>query len=90
MTQREVMAQNALSKIGAGISHFFIYEGVGIAAFIFAYLVLLSGLFLFFDVQKNTLLRRWTWGLYYMILVCFASARFEGFFRFLAEPQDSK
>ena len=83
MTQREVMAQNALSKIGAEISHFFIYEGVGIAAFIFAYLVLLSGLFLFFDVQKNTLLRRWTWGLYYMILVCLAAARFEGIFPFL-------
>ena len=51
LADRSVESSNLLSKLGAEISHLFIYEGVGIAAFIFAYLLLLSGLFYFFNVQ---------------------------------------
>ena len=80
---RNVESTNLLRKLGAEISHFFIYEGVGIAAFIFAYLLLMSGLFYFFNVQKNTLVKRWTWGLYYLLLVSFTAARFTSIFPFL-------
>ncbi len=45
---RTIESQNILSKLGAEISHWMIYEGVGIASFIIAYLILISGLFLFF------------------------------------------
>ena len=31
---REVIAKNLLGKVGANLSHFFIYKGYGIAAFI--------------------------------------------------------
>ena len=79
---RHVGSTNLLRKLGAEISHFFIYEGVGIAAFILAYLLLMSGLFYFFNVQKNSLVKRWTWGLYYLLLVSF-SARFTSIFPFL-------
>ena len=80
---RNVESTNLLRKLGAEISHFFIYEGVGIAAFILAYLLLMSGLFYFFNVQKNSLVKRWTWGLYYMLLVSFTAARFTSIFPFL-------
>ena len=80
---RSVGSTNLLRKLGAEISHFFIYEGVGIAAFILAYLLLMSGLFYFFNVQKNSLVKRWTWGLYYMLLVSFTAARFTSIFPFL-------
>ena len=80
---RSVGSTNLLRKLGAEISHFFIYEGVGIAAFILAYLLLMSGLFYFFNVQKNSLVKRWTWGLYYMLLVSFTAARFTSIFPFM-------
>ena len=80
---RSVESTNLLRKLGAEISHFFIYEGVGIAAFILAYLLLMSGLFYFFNVQKNSLVKRWTWGLYYLLLVSFTAARFTSIFPFL-------
>ena len=83
LSDRSVESTNLLRKLGAEISHFFIYEGVGIAAFIFAYLLLMSGLFYFFNVQKNTLVKRWTWGLYYLLLVSFTAARFTSIFPFL-------
>ena len=80
---RSVESTNLLRKLGAEISHFFIYEGVGIAAFILAYLLLMSGLFYFFNVQKNSLVKRWTWGLYYILLVSFTAARFTSIFPFM-------
>ena len=49
---RSVESTNLLRKLGAEISHFFIYEGVGIAAFILAYLLLMSGLFYFSTFKK--------------------------------------
>ena len=81
--ERQIESTNVLRKVGAEISHLFIYEGFGIAAFIFAYLLLLSGLFFFFNVQKESLLRRWTWGLFYLLLVSFSAARFTAIFPFL-------
>lgn len=80
---RSVKHVNALRKLGAEISHLFIYKGVGIGSFIFSYLLLISGLFLFFNLQKKTLLKRWTWGLYYILLVTLIAARFPATFPYL-------
>lgn len=44
LTQREVKAQNHLGKLGAQLSHFFIYRGFGISAFFLAILLLWVGL----------------------------------------------
>lgn len=83
LADRTVESSNLLSKLGAEISHFFIFEGVGISAFILAYLILTSGLFLFFNVQKKTIIDRWSWGIYYLLLSAIIAARFDQIFPFL-------
>jgi S-DNA-T family DNA segregation ATPase FtsK/SpoIIIE len=83
LANRSIESSNLLSKLGAEISHLMIYEGVGIAAYIFAYLILSSGLFLFFNLQKKTIIQRWTWGVYYILLMALIAARFEKLFPFL-------
>ena len=55
---------NWLSRFGATISDFFIYDGFGIAAFIFAFLVTLTGVYFFFNIKKKPLLDFWFWGIY--------------------------
>ena len=64
---REAEAENLLNKFGASISNFFIYDGFGIAAFALAILVTLTGIYLFFNLNKNTLRRFWFWGLAVML-----------------------
>ena len=83
LANRSVESINLLSKLGAEISHLMIYEGVGIAAYIFTYLILSSGLFLFFNLQKKTIVQRWTWGIYYILFTALIAARFEKIFPFL-------
>ena len=83
LADRTVESSNLLSKLGAEISHLFIFEGVGISAFILAYLILTSGLFLFFNVQKKTIIDRWSWGIYYLLLSAIIAARFDQIFPFL-------
>ncbi|MCH1417192.1 MAG: DNA translocase FtsK [Flavobacteriaceae bacterium] len=83
LANRSIESSNLLSKLGAEISHLMIYEGVGIAAYIFAYLILSSGLFLFFNLQKKTIVQRWTWGIYYILFVALIAARLEKLFPFL-------
>jgi len=64
---RDLVAKNWMSKFGASISDFFIYNGFGLAAFIFASLVTLSGIYLFFDFKLKNLFKFWFWGLLMMI-----------------------
>lgn len=66
-SDQEVVPQNIFNKIGALISHFFIYQLFGIGAFIKAYLVLQTGIDFFFDRSKKHLLNRWSWGLLHML-----------------------
>ena len=65
-------AQNWLSRFGATISDFFIYDGFGIAAFIFAFLVTLTGIYFFFNIKKKPLLDYWFWGIYNSIWLSIA------------------
>lgn len=64
---RDVVAKNWLSKFGAAISDFFIFKGFGLAAFIFAGLITLSGVFLFFGYKLKKLFKYWFWGLLLML-----------------------
>lgn len=64
---REVEAKNWLSKFGAAVSDFFIYNGFGLAAFIFAGLILLTGVYLFFGFKMKNLFKYWFWGLLMMV-----------------------
>ena len=73
---REIQAENWLNKFGANVGHFFIYNGFGVSAFIFAFLVTLTGVYYFFDYSKKPLAKFWFWGMLLMIWI----SVFLGFF----------
>lgn len=64
---RSKNTKNLLSKFGASVSHFFIYKGFGIASFIIAFLLMLTGLYFFLKTDRLKLANRWFWGLLVMI-----------------------
>ncbi|MFD2550873.1 DNA translocase FtsK [Bizionia sediminis] len=69
-TNKTVASKNWLSKLGAWLSHFFIYKGFGVAAFMFAGLVFLSGIFVITNSPLAKLRKHWFWGI--LITVWFA------------------
>ncbi len=73
---REAEAKNWLNKFGSNVGHFFIYQGFGIASFILAFLITLTGVYYFLDYTKKQLQRFWFWGILVMIWI----AVFFGFF----------
>ncbi|MBO0593264.1 DNA translocase FtsK 4TM domain-containing protein [Cellulophaga sp. E16_2] len=68
-SNRNQEAKNLLNKFGAGISHFFVYKGFGIASLIFTFLFFVSGLRLFLSLKDTGLLRKWIWGLVFIIWI---------------------
>ena len=61
LANREEIADNLGSKIGAYLSYLLMYKGFGIATFIAVWLIFLSGLKYLFNI-KIALLNRWYWG----------------------------
>jgi S-DNA-T family DNA segregation ATPase FtsK/SpoIIIE len=55
-------AQNWVSTLGAKLSNFFIYDGFGVASFIFSGLIFLSGIYVLLNIKKARLGRHWFWG----------------------------
>lgn len=76
LAERELQTKNWLNKFGANVAHFFIYDGFGISALIFGFLVTLTGIYYFFDYAKKQLLKFWFWGLLLMLWI----SVFFGFF----------
>lgn len=68
--------QNWLKKFGSSVGHFFIFKGVGIAAFLFSFLLIKTGRYYFFGKEKKPLIKTWFWWIY-TILWC---SIFLGFF----------
>ncbi|MDT0294961.1 DNA translocase FtsK [Mesonia ostreae] len=75
-TERQVETKNWLSKFGAEISHFFIYNGFGVSSFSIAILTFLTGVYLFFNLKAKSLFSFWFWGV--LVMVWFATVL--GFF----------
>ncbi|SMC51372.1 FtsK/SpoIIIE family DNA translocase [Cellulophaga tyrosinoxydans] len=71
-SDRNQEAKNILNKFGASISHFFIFKGFGIASVIFTFLFFMSGLKLFLSLKSTGLLRKWIWGLTFIIWISIA------------------
>ena len=69
LTNRAVKSSNLLGKIGANLSHFFIYRGFGIAAFIIAFQLFLTGVYILFQRKLSKMIISWNWGLVAMVLV---------------------
>lgn len=66
---REIPAENLLSKVGAFLGHVFIYKGIGVAAFNLSVLIMLSGIYWFLNLKNSKLLQKWFWGFYLMLLI---------------------
>ncbi|GIM55850.1 DNA translocase FtsK [Capnocytophaga canimorsus] len=65
---RNVSAQNWMSKIGAFLGHTFVYKGFGLAMFIPVSLLALTGLKFIFNLRKP-LINKWFWGTLWMIYI---------------------
>ncbi len=66
---RDKSAENLLNKFGAGVSHFFMYRGFGLASFVIPVLLCLTGLYLFLGIQLKGLVSKWIWGFVMLIWV---------------------
>ena len=80
---RNIDSKNILKKIGAEISHIFIYEGFGASSLIFSLLLCITGLSLFFEFKKLSILNTWSWGLFYTIFLSLILSQFKTVFKFL-------
>ncbi|RPD93242.1 DNA translocase FtsK [Aureibaculum marinum] len=69
---RMAETKNLLGKIGASISHFFIYKGFGISAFIIPFLLFFSGLYILFNISFKAMRKAWFWGVIIMIWLAVA------------------
>lgn len=60
---RSIPVKNWLGKIGAGLGHFFIYKGFGVASLYLPYLVFLTGVSALMKRGKKRLFNSWFWGI---------------------------
>ena len=63
LTDRTVTSKNLLGKVGAILSHFFIYKGFGIAAFIIAFQIFLTGINILIKKKFSKVVISWNWSL---------------------------
>ncbi|GGG46414.1 DNA translocase FtsK [Croceivirga lutea] len=68
-SDRNANAKNLLNKFGAAVSHFFMYKGFGLAAFVFPLLLAITGLYLFLGLKTSKLWSKWIWGLLAVVLI---------------------
>ena len=64
-----IVPENLLGKVGASLSYFFIYKGVGVASFCITYLVFITGLFFLFRTKLSALVIRWNWGILFLLWI---------------------
>ncbi|WP_298767406.1 DNA translocase FtsK [uncultured Polaribacter sp.] len=64
---KTIKSGNLLGKIGANLSHFFIYKGFGIASFIISFLLFLTGLSVLLHRKLAKIVISWNWGLIAML-----------------------
>lgn len=69
---RNAEASNLLNKFGASVSHFFMYQGFGLASFAFPLLLAVTGLYLFLGLSGKGLIGKWIWGFIGIIWVSIA------------------
>lgn len=64
---RKANVKNWLGKIGASISHFFLFKGFGIASFIFVRLLFITGIYLILELSLKKLKSTWFWDLFALV-----------------------
>ena len=68
-SDKTVATENLLGKVGASLSHFFIYEGFGLGAFIVPYLLFITGLFWLFRTKLSKVIISYNWSLLGMLWI---------------------
>ena len=66
-SDKEFSANNLLGKLGATVSDFFVYDGFGVATFIFPLLLFFTGLYIILHIPVKQLFRSWRNGIMAMI-----------------------
>ena len=66
---KDLIAENWMSKVGAFLADLFLHKGFGISSYIICFLTFISGLFVLTDSNKAKLIRHWFWGILIMIWV---------------------
>jgi S-DNA-T family DNA segregation ATPase FtsK/SpoIIIE len=69
LTNRSETVQNWLGKFGAFLSDLIVYEGFGLASFLFVRLFFLTGIFLILGISANRLKGIWFWDLFAVIVL---------------------
>ncbi len=64
---KTLLPENLLGKVGATLSYFFIYQGVGLGSFYIPYILFITGLFWLFRTKLSALIIRWNWSILSMI-----------------------
>ncbi|WP_159947954.1 DNA translocase FtsK [Polaribacter septentrionalilitoris] len=61
LTDKTVKSKNLLGKIGANLSHFFIYKSFGLGAFLIAFQVFLTGAYILLKKKFAKIIISWNW-----------------------------
>jgi S-DNA-T family DNA segregation ATPase FtsK/SpoIIIE len=69
LSNRNTEVSNWLGKIGAYVADLIVYQGFGVASFLFVRLFFLTGLYLFLGMPLSKLRSTWFWDLFAMIIV---------------------
>ena len=72
VTDTSVKSKNLLGKIGANLSHFFIYKGFGLAAFIISFQIFITGLYILIKKKFSKIIISWNWGIIAMFWISLA------------------
>jgi len=73
---RNIVVKNLLGKLGANLSHFFVYEGFGIATVIFPIILFFTGLYIILSIALKQLSKYWINGILAMIWLSITFAVF--------------
>ena len=63
LANRNVVVENSIQKLGASLSHLFIYQGLGVGAFGLVLMLLITGISHFLNTAISSLASRWMWTL---------------------------
>ena len=69
LTDRSAKAENWLGKFGAYLANFFLYQGFGVASFIFVRVLFLIGAYLVLDIALVKLKKSFFWDFYLIIFI---------------------
>ena len=69
LDNRNTEVSNWLGKLGAYVADLIVYQGFGVASFLFVRLFFLTGLYLFLGLPLSKLRSTWFWDLFAMIVV---------------------